>query len=113
MVGDGDDRGGCRLHEPCACLQSRSGRAEGGSMRRICEGKRNFLAKGWGVARAALLFIAASCSPPAQAQNYPTGSIRVIVPFAPGGSADLAIRSVGAKISEKLRQPLVIESRPG
>jgi tripartite-type tricarboxylate transporter receptor subunit TctC len=49
----------------------------------------------------------------ASAQNYPTRPITVVYPFAPGGSADIMLRSVSEKVSETLGQPIVIESRPG
>ena len=47
------------------------------------------------------------------AQDYPNRPVRVIVPFAAGGSADLTIRSVSLRLAEKLGKPFVIESKPG
>jgi tripartite-type tricarboxylate transporter receptor subunit TctC len=49
----------------------------------------------------------------AAAQQYPTKPIRVIVPFPPGGSADLVARTVGQKFSENTKQPWIVENRPG
>jgi tripartite-type tricarboxylate transporter receptor subunit TctC len=49
----------------------------------------------------------------ASAQDYPARSIRIIVPFAAGGPADLYARHVGQHLSEALKQPVVIEDRPG
>ena len=45
--------------------------------------------------------------------NYPTKSIKIVVPFGPGGIADLTARVVGQKLSTKLGQAVVIENRPG
>ncbi len=44
---------------------------------------------------------------------YPLKPIRVVVPFAPGGSTDILIRTVGQKLGEQLGQPLVIDNRGG
>jgi tripartite-type tricarboxylate transporter receptor subunit TctC len=49
----------------------------------------------------------------ARAQTYPARPVRVIVPFAPGGSNDVIARLIGQWLSERLGQPFVIESRPG
>ena len=50
---------------------------------------------------------------PSSAQNYPNRPITLIVPFAPGGPADLLGRLVGQKIGEDLGQQVVIDNRSG
>src|SRR5688572_31637392 len=49
----------------------------------------------------------------ALAQQYPAKPIRVIVPFPPGGIADLFARVIGQKFNETWGQPGVVENRPG
>jgi tripartite-type tricarboxylate transporter receptor subunit TctC len=60
----------------------------------------------------ALGFTAAAHSQSA-ADHYPSKPIKIIVPFAPGGSVDILARTVGEKMQEHWKQPVVIESRPG
>ena len=49
----------------------------------------------------------------AQAQTYPNKPIRLLVPFAPGGSSDIVSRSFAGEMSKILGQTVVVESKPG
>lgn len=60
---------------------------------------------------AASLGIAASG--PAAAQGFPSKPVRVIVPFPPGGATDALARLIGEKLSERWKQPVVIDNKPG
>ena len=57
-----------------------------------------------------LLLAFASC---AWAQDYPARAIKIVVAFPAGGGSDLAARVVGAKLAERIGQPVVIENRVG
>jgi tripartite-type tricarboxylate transporter receptor subunit TctC len=50
---------------------------------------------------------------PASAQEYPTHSVRIIVPFAAGGPADVYSRQLAQYLSQALKQPFVVEDQPG
>ena len=62
----------------------------------------------------AVLWVAfATSAPEVLAQDYPVRPVRIIVPFAPGGSADVYGRFVAQRLQESLGQTFVIDNRPG
>ena len=61
----------------------------------------------------ALAFIVALAAIPALAQTYPNKPIRLVVPFAPGGSSSIVARSVAAEMSKGLGQEIYIENKGG
>jgi tripartite-type tricarboxylate transporter receptor subunit TctC len=66
--------------------------------------------------RAAILLAFALCCAAAQAAAdgaYPARPVRVVVPFTPGGGADLIARTVGQKMSDQIGQQFVIDNRVG
>ena len=63
--------------------------------------------------RAALLVLAVLMSAGSLAQSYPARSVRIIVPYTPGGSTDLLGRTVAAKLNEAWGQTVIVDNRPG
>ena len=62
---------------------------------------------------AIALALGALVAGPVLAEDYPTGPIRILVPYSPGGIADIAARILGAKLTEAWEQQTVVENRPG
>jgi tripartite-type tricarboxylate transporter receptor subunit TctC len=59
------------------------------------------------------VFALAIVSNGAYAQAWPTKQITIVVPFAPGGNIDIVGRTVGKELSQILKQPVIIENKPG
>jgi tripartite-type tricarboxylate transporter receptor subunit TctC len=70
----------------------------------------------WLRTAAALLAFACAAAPlddAGAAGDYPRQAVRIIVPYGPGGAGDLTIRLIAERLSQNLKQPFVVENRPG
>jgi tripartite-type tricarboxylate transporter receptor subunit TctC len=61
----------------------------------------------------AAVIACAAVGPALAAEDYPSRSVKIIVPFGAGGPADIFARALGQQLSEALKQPFVIENKPG
>ena len=65
---------------------------------------------------ASLAFATLLCGGAVQAQtvaSYPNRTLRIVVPYTPGGTTDVMARSIGQKLSESWGQPVIVDNRPG
>jgi tripartite-type tricarboxylate transporter receptor subunit TctC len=63
--------------------------------------------------RALLVSLAFLAAIPVSAQEWPSKPVKFIVPFPPGGTVDPLARLVGAKLTDSLKQPFIVENKPG
>ena len=75
--------------------------------------RRQALAAGLATLGGAATTAAHAQSTPAATPAYPTAPIRIVIPTAAGGGHDTMMRLIGQKLTERLGQPCVVESRPG
>ena len=62
---------------------------------------------------ALIVFAALSAAGSASAQNYPSRTVRIIVPYAAGGNTDITARAIGGKLAEVFTQQVIVDNRPG
>ena len=65
------------------------------------------------LAGAALLALGAGFGPAAQAQGFPSKTIKFVVPFGPGSGTDTSARYFARKLQDLTGQPVVVENKPG
>ena len=65
--------------------------------------------KWWLIALSAVVVIAA----PAQAQTFPSKTVRIIVPYPAGGSIDLTARVIARNLQDSVGQSVIVENKPG
>src|SRR5687767_15965854 len=63
--------------------------------------------------RALLLIVVSLFSAAVAAQPYPGKPIRIIVPYAAGGTSDILARQIGPKLTDAWGQPIIVENKPG
>ncbi|EHP37682.1 protein bugT, partial [Cupriavidus basilensis OR16] len=62
---------------------------------------------------AALPCLAPAADAPAADDGYPSKAVRIVVPFAAGGSTDVVARIIAEKLSQQFKQPFLVDNRAG
>src|SRR5260221_2838432 len=63
--------------------------------------------------RLLVIVAALALAAAAQAEEFPSRPVRIIVPYTPGTGADILARVVGVKLGERWKEPVVVDNRPG
>jgi tripartite-type tricarboxylate transporter receptor subunit TctC len=64
-------------------------------------------------ALSGIAILLAAAFAPAEAQEWPGKTVKIVVPFGPGSTPDVIMRLIGERLQQKLGQPFLIENRPG
>ena len=66
------------------------------------------------IVRLVVVALAAAIIPATvEAQPYPNRPIKIIVPYPAGGAVDIVARTIGQALAEQLKQPVIVDNRPG
>src|SRR5258708_23190513 len=69
--------------------------------------------RGSSLSMLAMAWLSPAAPAPAQAQDYPSRRVKVIVPFGAGGPTDIFTRALAEELRKALKEPFVMENRPG
>ena len=79
----------------------------------LCRGAIRCIQNGRSLTIASMLACILVPMTPALSQEYPSRSVRMIVPFPPGGGTDIVARSLSQKMTDNLKQSVLVDNRPG
>jgi tripartite-type tricarboxylate transporter receptor subunit TctC len=106
-------RGGAHWRHPFALAKFRSDPTKTGKSKSMMSKNRAALSRRFGWMLPALLLASGALALPARAQDYPTRTVKIVVPFPAGGTADVMPRIIADWLSRKWGQSVIIEDRSG
>ena len=69
--------------------------------------------RGTGIIVTALITLVFSADAPLRAEDFPSRLVKILVPFAAGGTLDMSARKIGEKLAARWGKPVIVENRPG